>query len=53
VPGDLPFLNSRRAVKHSFSVTKPSQDNFSSPDKVVMVLASKKVDVAWLQVPDF
>ena len=41
MPGDLQFLNSFRALRHSFSETLPSHDNFSSLKEVTFSVSKK------------
>ena len=52
MPGDLQFLNSFRALRHSPSETMPSRDNFSSSFKEVTFSVSKKVSLEYVRVSD-
>ena len=52
MPGDLQFLNSFKAVRHSSSETMPSHDNFSSSFKEATFSASEKVSLGCAKVAD-
>ena len=52
MPGDLQFLNSFRALRHSSSETMPSHDNFSSSFKDVTFSVSKKISLGCVRISD-